>query len=146
MKRLAIAILACCMACFTNSAREVTIKLIETSDVHGNYYPEDFINRTPSRGSLARVYSYVDSLRNEIGKEHVVLLDNGDILQGQPTVYYYNFIDTVSVHITSAMMNFMGYDACTVGNHDIETGHSVYDRWISLQKSPILVNFLRHTA
>lgn len=126
------------MACFTNSAREVTIKLIETSDVHGNYYPEDFINRTPSRGSLARVYSYVDSMRKEIGKEHVVLLDNGDILQGQPTVYYYNFIDTVSVHITSAMMNFMGYDACTVGNHDIETGHSVYDRWISLQKSPIL--------
>lgn len=122
----------------TNSAREVTIKLIETSDVHGNYYPEDFINRTPSRGSLARVYSYVDSLRNEIGKEHVVLLDNGDILQGQPTVYYYNFIDTASVHITSAMMNFMGYDACTVGNHDIETGHSVYDRWISLQKSPTL--------
>ena len=126
------------MACFTNSAREVTIKLIETSDVHGNYYPEDFINRTPSRGSLARVYSYVDSLRKEIGKEHVVLLDNGDILQGQPTVYYYNFIDTASVHITSAMMNFMGYDACTVGNHDIETGHSVYDRWISLQKSPTL--------
>lgn len=126
------------MACFTNSAREVTIKLIETSDVHGNYYPEDFINRTPSRGSLARVYSYVDSLRKEIGKEHVVLLDNGDILQGQPTVYYYNFIDTASVHITSAMMNFMGYDACTVGNHDIETGHNVYDRWISLQKSPTL--------
>lgn len=122
----------------TNSAREVTIKLIETSDVHGNYYPEDFINRTPSRGSLARVYSYVDSMRKEIGKEHVVLLDNGDILQGQPTVYYYNFIDTASVHITSAMMNFMGYDACTVGNHDIETGHSVYDRWISLQKSPTL--------
>lgn len=126
------------MACFTNSAREVTIKLIETSDVHGNYYPEDFINRTPSRGSLARVYSYVDSVRKEVGKEHVVLLDNGDILQGQPTVYYYNFIDTVSVHITSAMMNFMEYDACTVGNHDIETGHSVYDRWISLQKSPTL--------
>lgn len=138
MKRLAIAILVCCMACFTNSAREVTIKLIETSDVHGNYYPEDFINRTPSRGSLARVYSYVDSVRKEVGKEHVVLLDNGDILQGQPTVYYYNFIDTVSVHITSAMMNFMEYDACTVGNHDIETGHSVYDRWISLQKSPTL--------
>lgn len=131
-------VVACCAACLTNNARTVTIKLIETSDVHGNYYPEDFINRKPSRGSLARVCSYVDSVRNEVGKENVVLLDNGDILQGQPTVYYYNFIDTTSVHIASAMMNYMGYDASSVGNHDIETGHNVYDRWIAQKNSPTL--------
>lgn len=126
------------MICAGAASRTVEIKLIETSDVHGNYYPEDFINRTPSAGSLARVCSYVDSVRGAIGKEHVVLLDNGDILQGQPTVYYYNFIDTASVHIASAMMDYMGYDAGTIGNHDVETGHAVYDRWAAQKKSPTL--------
>ena len=126
------------MLCAGAASRTVEIKLIETSDIHGNYYPEDFINRTPSAGSLARVCSYVDSVRGAIGKEHVVLLDNGDILQGQPTVYYYNFIDTASVHIASAMMDYMGYDAGTIGNHDVETGHAVYDRWAAQKKSPTL--------
>lgn len=139
MKATLLTIMACCGVLYAQAAtRTVTIKLVETSDVHGNYYPEDFINRTPSAGSLARVYSYVDSVRRAIGKENVVLLDNGDILQGQPTVYYYNFIDTASVHIASDMMNFMGYDAGTIGNHDVETGHDVYDRWIAQKKSPTL--------
>lgn len=126
------------MLCAGAASRTVEIKLIETSDVHGNYYPEDFINQTPSAGSLAHVCSYVDSVRGAIGKDHVVLLDNGDILQGQPTVYYYNFIDTASVHIASAMMDYMGYDAGTIGNHDVETGHAVYDRWVAQKKSPTL--------
>ncbi len=49
-------------------------------------------------------------------------------LQGQPTVYYYNFIDTLHPHLTSRVMNFMGYDAGTVGNHDIEAGPAVYNK------------------
>ena len=32
----------------------------------------------------------------------------------------------------------MGYDAATVGNHDIETGHSVYDKWFKELHFPIL--------
>ncbi|OQX73254.1 MAG: bifunctional metallophosphatase/5'-nucleotidase, partial [Bacteroidetes bacterium 4484_276] len=31
-------------------------------------------------------------------------------------------------HICSQVMNFMGYDAATIGNHDIEPGHAVYDK------------------
>lgn len=116
----------------------ITLRLIQTSDVHGNFYPEDFINRRGSAGSLARVYSYVESVRDSIGRDNVILLDNGDILQGQPTAYYYNFIDTVSPHIASAMTNYMGYDATTIGNHDVETGHKVYDRWISQNRFPTL--------
>lgn len=138
MKRFALLAIAAAMICGTAIARTVTLELIETTDVHGNYYPEDFINRTPAKGSLARVSTYVDSLRNALGREHVVLLDNGDILQGQPTVYYYNFIDTVSPHIASEMMNYMEYDVSTIGNHDVETGHSVYERWIAQKNSPTL--------
>ena len=67
-----------------------------------------------------------------------MLLDNGDILQGQPTAYYYNYMDTMSVHLCADMMNFMGYDAGNMGNHDVETGRTVFDRWASDCRFPIL--------
>lgn len=119
-------------------AREVSLKLIETTDVHGSYYPYDFINRKAARGSLARVSTMVDEVRKEYGDSSVVLFDNGDILQGQPIVYYYNYMDTVSPHLTAEMMNFMRYDVGTIGNHDVETGHAVYDRWIAQCRFPML--------
>lgn len=83
--------------CLSVSAQEkvVKLKIVQTSDVHGNYYPYNFITRQEWRGSLARVYSFVQQARQEY-KDNLILLDNGDILQGQPTAYYYNYIDTVS--------------------------------------------------
>ena len=60
------------------------------------------------------------------------------ILQGQPEVYYYNFIDTVSPHFVAEVMNYMGYDAGTVGNHDVEAGHAVYDRLVKEYNFPLL--------
>lgn len=110
--------------------KEVKLKIIQTSDVHGNLFPEQFISNLPAKGSLARVCKFVQRERRTYG-DRLILLDNGDILQGHPGVYYYNYVDTLSSHVVSDMMNFMKYDACTVGNHDIETGHSVYDRWVS---------------
>lgn len=65
-------------------------------------------------------------------------MDNGDILQGQPVAYYYNFIDTTSTHVCAAMLNYLKYDVGNMGNHDIETGHAVYDRWTSQCRFPML--------
>lgn len=118
--------------------REVTLRFIATTDVHGNYFPYDFIARRPGDGSLARVATYVEAQRRQLGRGRVVLLDNGDILQGQPSAYYYNFVDTASAHVCAAALNFMGYDAGTVGNHDVETGHAVYDRWVGECAYPVL--------
>lgn len=111
------------------SAQSVTIKLIETSDVHGQLFPYDFINDKPAENSLAQIYTYVKQERAK-DNQHVILLDNGDILQGQPIVYYYNFERPDTTHILASMMNFMQYDAGTVGNHDIEAGHPVYDKLV----------------
>ncbi|HNW53040.1 MAG TPA: 5'-nucleotidase C-terminal domain-containing protein [Bacteroidales bacterium] len=108
-------------------AQTIRLKLVETSDVHGSLFPWDFINDKPANTSLAQVYTYVKALRADPGQS-VILLDNGDILQGQPLVYYYNFEDTKSTHICASVMNYMKYDAATIGNHDIEPGHPVYDR------------------
>ncbi len=117
---------------------EKKIIFVETTDVHGNYFPHDFISRTEGKGSLARVHTFVDSLRSSHGANNILLLDCGDILQGQPTAYYYNFIDTTAQHPASAIYDFMDYDAATIGNHDVETGHNVYDRWISQTVVPIM--------
>ncbi len=105
--------------------------------MHGSFFPYDFINRKPKAGSLARVSSYVNRLRAEYG-ENVILLENGDILQGQPVTYYSNYIDTLSHNIAADLINYMRYDAQTIGNHDVETGHKVYDKWISELDCPVL--------
>lgn len=120
-----------------SSEKEVTLKLIETSDVHGCYYPYDFIRRHSVQGSLARVSALVGEMRKIYG-DRLILMDNGDILQGQPVAYYYNYIDTTSVHVVADMLNYMHYDVATMGNHDIEAGHAVYDRWVSQCKFPVL--------
>lgn len=118
--------------------KEIQLTFYETSDVHGSYFTYDFINRKPAPGGLARVSQYIRNERERLGKDNVVLLDNGDILQGQPAAYYYNFIDTTSTHLCAAILNYMQYDAATIGNHDIETGHNVYDRWSDDCRMPVL--------
>jgi len=118
--------------------KDITIKIVETSDVHGSFFPYDFITRKPKSGSMARVNTFVEDLRKKEGKENVYLLDNGDILQGQPISYYYNYVAPEKTNIAASVLNYMGYDAATVGNHDIETGHSVYDKWFKELRFPIL--------
>ena len=137
-------ILACSMAllCFLpmtakQKTKTVTLRIVETSDVHGSFFPYDFINRKPKRGSLARVSNYVNRLREQHG-DRVILLDNGDILQGQPTCYYYNFVNTETTNIAADLTNYLKYDAQTIGNHDIEPGHAVYNKWIREVRCPML--------
>lgn len=117
---------------------EKILTIAFTTDVHGNFFPYDFIKLKKEKGSYARIATAVDSIREREGKEKVILLDNGDILQGQPTVYFYNYIDTLSTHIAAEIYDYMNVDAATIGNHDIETGHAVYDRWRKQTKTPII--------
>ena len=117
--------------------REVKLKIVQTSDIHGNYYPHDFIQQNEAEGSLARVCSYVQEERKNYG-DRLILVDNGDILQGQPSAYYFNYIDTTSTHLCAEMLNYMDYDAGNMGNHDVETGRKVFDRWASDCHFPVL--------
>lgn len=122
-------------ACAGNSS--VKIKVIHTTDVHGNCFPYNFITQKPWDGSFSRISSFVNQERKKFGK-NLLLLDNGDILQGQPSAYYYNYMDTTSRHLYAEVLNYMKYDAGNIGNHDVETGHAVYDRWIKQCKCPII--------
>ncbi|MHB8854945.1 MAG: bifunctional metallophosphatase/5'-nucleotidase [Ignavibacteriaceae bacterium] len=109
------------------AAQTVKLKIIETSDVHGSLFPYNFTTGKDINTSLAQIYTYVKEERAK-KDQSVILLDDGDILQGQPVVYYYNFEKTNVPHICAQVMNYMKYDAGTVGNHDIEPGHPVYDK------------------
>lgn len=129
--------LLCLVLSVAAQEKVVKLKIVQTSDVHGNYYPYNFITRKDWQGSLARIYAFVEKEREQY-KENLILLDNGDILQGQPTAYYYNYIDTVSPHLCAEMMNYMKYDAGNMGNHDVETGRAVFDRWINTCDFPVL--------
>ncbi len=118
-------------------AQTVRLKIIETSDVHGAIFPYDFKNDASFKYSLAQVQTYVER-EKEKNPGGVILLDDGDILQGQPVVYYYNFERKDTLHLLSQVMNYMQYDAATIGNHDIETGHPVYDKFNGELKFPWL--------
>lgn len=107
----------------------VNLRILETSDVHGSFFPYNFVDRRQVKGSMASVAAYVRDLRKKMGK-NVILLENGDILQGQPTNYFYNFVHPEKENIAAQVINYIGFDAQSVGNHDIETGHEVYDKWI----------------
>lgn len=110
---------------------------MHTTDVHGALFSHDFIENGPSRGALSRVHAFVSRERKRY-PDALVLLDGGDVLQGQPTAYYYNFVDTESTHLVADVMNHMRYDALCIGNHDLEMGHAVYDRFVSQCRFPVL--------
>ena len=140
MKRVTLILLALMSLSTIATAKKpqtVTLQLLETSDVHGVFFPYNFVERRPMAGSMARVSTYVNQQRQKYGK-NVILLENGDILQGQPTCYFTNFIDTQKTNIAAEVVNYMKYDAQTFGNHDVETGHPVYDKWISEVQCPTL--------
>jgi 2',3'-cyclic-nucleotide 2'-phosphodiesterase/3'-nucleotidase len=117
--------------------KTVRLKIIETSDVHGHFFPYDFMERRPIKGTLARANTYVRQQRAIYGN-NLLLIDNGDILQGQPCSYWSNYVMPEDENLGAAVVNFMGYDAETMGNHDVETGHAVYDKWIREVRCPVL--------
>ena len=120
------------------NTKTVKIKVVETSDVHGHFFPYDFMEKKPIRGTLTRANSNIKQQRKKYGSDHFLLIDNGDILQGQPCVYWSNYVMPEDENLAATVINYMKYDAETVGNHDIEPGHKVYDKWIREVRCPLL--------
>ena len=103
------------------------LHVLATNDVHGAWFDSTYTG-SGVRSSLFAVSRTVDSIRAAVGPRNVLLLDAGDCLQGDNAAYYYNYVATAEPHLFPRLAAYMGYDAIAVGNHDIETGHPVYDR------------------
>ncbi|MBQ7811719.1 MAG: bifunctional metallophosphatase/5'-nucleotidase [Bacteroidales bacterium] len=139
MKRITafFAALALLASCCGPKDGEYTFRLLTTNDVHGHYFDSLYVS-DGTAPALTNVSWYVDSIRTAVGAENVILLDDGDCLQGDNAAYYFNYVDTESEHVFGRMVEYMGYDAVVVGNHDIETGHPVYDRLTKEMDVPFL--------
>ena len=132
IRSLSLFILLFCLISGCKSPEGLNIYV--TTDLHGMLLPYDNTEGVATDRSLANLASLVENG----SEENMILLDNGDILQGDPLMYYYNFVDTVRTHIVADILNHLGYDAATAGNHDIETGHPVYDRVRRQYNFPLL--------
>jgi len=133
-----IAMTLSAMPAMSGKTKTVKLKVIETSDVHGHFFPWDFMEGRPIKGTLTRANTYINRQREAYGRDHLLLIDNGDILQGQPCVYWSNYVMPDDENLAAQVINYMQYDAETVGNHDIEPGHKVYDKWIREVRCPVL--------
>ena len=138
-KNLFICILAVLFACSCCGPKdgEYKFEILTTNDVHGHYLDSLYVSDR-TKTSLLSASWYADSVRTAVGAENVFLIDAGDCLQGDNAAYYYNYVDTASMHLFARMVEYMDYDAVVVGNHDIETGHPVYDRLVRTMKVPFL--------
>ena len=130
MKKFIIPILALLTAAAcTPKLRDgdYTLTVLSTNDMHGTFFDSTYAGGGIRRSVFAMNH-YIDSVRADQGRENVLLVDAGDCLQGDDASYYFNFVDTTTTHVFSRMMDYMDYDAVAIGNHDVETGHPVYDR------------------
>jgi 2',3'-cyclic-nucleotide 2'-phosphodiesterase/3'-nucleotidase len=113
------------------------LKIIFTTDVHGNYFPYDFRHDHWGKGSLQRVHAFVAKVVQE-SPGNTLLIDGGDMLQGEPTAYYFNNHCENSRHRVADICNYIGYDVAVIGNHDIEMGKHIYDKYVKECSFPIL--------
>lgn len=111
------------------------ITILHTNDVHSRIdpFPMDG-SRNEGLGGAARRAAWIERVRRE--EEHVLLFDSGDIFQGTP---YFNYFRG---EIEIKLMNEMGYDAATIGNHDFDAGIDRLAEEIDASRFPFLnVNY-----
>lgn len=98
---------------------EKRITLLATADVHGRLLPWDYsTDEEDLSGSLAQIATLVSEIRAE--EKDVLLLDGGDILTGNSA----GLFKDEGIHPAIRGLNFLDYDAWTVGNHEFDYGMS----------------------
>ena len=121
----ALCMTACGGSDTSDESPSTDFELICTTDVHGSVLNADFMHESTDVVSLANVMTYLRMAR-ETPNQEVILLDNGDLLQGNPSMYYYNVRAIRDEHLATRVAQYMGYDAINLGNHDFECGEGIY--------------------
>ncbi len=116
----------------------VSIKIAATTDVHGRLRGWDYVTGRPDtlRG-LTRAATIIDSVR-KANPGRVVLVDAGDLLQGNAMTYVAGRVDSLAPHPVVTVMNAMRYDAAAVGNHEFNYGLPLFDRAARQARFPFL--------
>jgi 2',3'-cyclic-nucleotide 2'-phosphodiesterase/3'-nucleotidase len=116
------------------------------TDTGGSIVPITILHNNDSHGNLAKgTYVGYTQLASLIKQERLhnpgrtLLLDAGDQIQGDAMMYYFKSApsgfasdgtplpDALKIHPMMALMNLLGYDAMTLGNHEFNFGSQVFD-------------------
>ena len=115
---------------------ETHITIIGTSDTHGNIWGYSYEDMKESTGDgLARVSTYVNQVRAE--NPNTILVDAGDTIQGTIMTDDLYSKDTAN-HPVPAALNYMKYDAWTLGNHEFNFGVDKLQSIIDQADMPVL--------
>ena len=121
------------------------LTVLATTDVHGTVLNWDYYRDRPWSGGeeagLAHLASVVERIRAERGPETVILVDNGDTIQGNPLCSFFASQDPAartSSHPLAAAFNVMGYDAVNIGNHEFNYGLGFLQDFARQLDAPLL--------
>lgn len=108
------------------------LTILHTNDVHSRLepFPMDG-SRNQGLGGVAARAKMIRDIRAQ--EEHVLLLDAGDIFQGTPFFNIYKGEPEIKA------MSMMGYDACTMGNHDFDGGLENFATQLNHASFPVLL-------
>ena len=124
------------------AAEDVTITILGTSDLHGNIWGFSYEDSTETTNNgIARLYTYISQVRAE--NPNAILIDNGDAIQG--TIMTDDLFNKYpeKEHPMMTVMNYMGYDAMTLGNHEFNWGISTMQTILSQAQFPVLAANVR---
>ena len=123
----------------------VTIAVMATADVHGRVRAWDYYrDRKEPRYALSKLATLVDSVRAV--REHTMLLDAGDWLQGNPFAEYFALHDPQNRHYPFlTATGHMDFDAIVLGNHEFNFGLEYLNSQIEMTDTPIIgANIYHH--
>ncbi|GGQ43295.1 bifunctional metallophosphatase/5'-nucleotidase [Streptomyces asoensis] len=129
--------------------KRYALTVLGTTDLHGHVFNWDYFKDAEYKDAagnaqgLARISTLVNRIREEKGRENVLLLDAGDTIQGTPLTYYYAKVDPITakggpVHPMAQAMNAIGYDAAALGNHEFNYGIETLRKFESQLRFPLL--------
>lgn len=133
MKRICILVAAWCI-CGALAAQEVKeLLILHTNDTHSRVEPVPANDPNPEvagKAGFVRRVTLLKELRK--GNKDLLLFDCGDFSQGSP--YYNMFKGEVEIKL----MNEMGYDAVTIGNHEFDFGLENMARLFKMANFPVV--------
>ncbi len=97
------------------------VVIVATTDVHGRIRGWDYVRDAAGPGGLARAATILETLRGQ-HPDRVLLVDAGDLLQGNPFATYFATEDRSRPHPIVDAFNGLGYDVVTPGNHEFDFG------------------------
>lgn len=133
--RFAIFVVLAC-TCASVCAQTGELVILHTNDTHSQIEPYTYKTDTNVGGFLRRE-AYIRETRSL--HSDVLLFDAGDFSQGTP---YFNFFKG---YTEIYLMNAMGYDAATLGNHEFDNGCDALAKRIKKAKFPVVcANYVFH--